>query len=126
MNNEAPAYKDVRNPQPERTPDVSVRRTSFKWNLRTGQWSWLETKEVAGRIEERTCTATKWEPVERTNCWCCSCGVLGRADASCREHGFWGRRPCTVHGLDGEPSPEGVIPRSIETYVANRERGEGQ
>lgn len=36
----------------------------------------------------------------RTDCFCCSC-TDERTDAACRNHGFYGKRPCEEHGMPG-------------------------
>jgi hypothetical protein len=45
----------------------------------------------------------------RTDCYCCSCGDQPGSDPYCRNHGYAGERPCTVHGMPGDdPALESV------------------
>lgn len=38
-----------------------------------------------------------------TDCYCCTCSDYGAADPFCRNHGFYGKRPCDIHGMPGSP-----------------------
>lgn len=56
--------------------------------------------------------------VEVTDCFCCSCNDHGdgliTSDSACRNHGFYGKRPCELHNMPGyvwedtEEMPESV------------------
>lgn len=50
----------------------------------------------------------------RTDCFCCSCNKYGGRDAQCRNHGFYGRRPCEEHGMPGELDPADKMPDSVQ------------
>lgn len=54
----------------------------------------------------------------RTNCYCCSCpdDPYPKNDINCRNHGWYGTKPCAVHQMDGINGETGeVIPwQSLE------------
>ena len=72
-------------------------------------------------VYERTVTAMPWEEVQRLDCWCCTCDERPGSDAACRNHGYYGKRPCEQHGTEGyfwEDTDE--MPESVQAYRANR------
>lgn len=80
-----------------------------------GTYRWTETRTDPGVVWARTVTASDWKLVERTNCYCCSCGDYGSSDPYCRNHGFAGTRPCETHELPGSADEDGVMPDSVQT-----------
>lgn len=56
------------------------------------------------------------EVVERSDCFCCSCGDREGSDMACRNHGHGlaGERPCEVHNMPGKPDEDGVMPESVQ------------
>jgi len=94
----------------------------------TGLQTWTEYQEWPGYKNSRTVTATKWELAERTDCYCCSCGVREGSDAACRNHGFAAERPCETHNMPGKPwgaelegTPlEGTMPASVQVERIRR------
>jgi hypothetical protein len=81
---------------------------------------WVERQDCVGYVRERTVTATEWVEVERTDCHCCSCSVDGFAvDPHCRNHGYYGERPCELHNMPGTAGDDGIMPDSVQ--VANGE-----
>lgn len=74
---------------------------------------WVEEERTPGLIRTRDVHAGPWFET-RTNCFCCSCGDREGSDAACRNHGYYGVRPCEKHGMPGyawegtEEMPESV------------------
>jgi hypothetical protein len=101
------------NPQPSQ-------RTAYHYDAATGVMEWDEVRWDDGVIEQRHLTTTSWSMVQRTNCWCCSCAHQEGDDPSCRNHGWWGRRPCELHAMAGETSRQDVIPDSVEVCLRKR------
>lgn len=61
---------------------------------------------------------TIYQPIvtieERDNCFCCSCSRDGD-DAACRNHGYYGKRPCEDHNMPGSPWEDtGEMPESVQ------------
>lgn len=56
------------------------------------------------------------ETVERSDCFCCSCGDREGSDMACRNHGngLAGERPCETHNMPGSTDDEGKIPDSVQ------------
>ena len=57
-------------------------------------------------ISERVVWASNWRETERLECFCCTCDedyYSGHVstDAACRNHGYYGKRPCDIHNLPG-------------------------
>lgn len=75
---------------------------------------YLETIQTPGLIRRRELTAGEWTE-EWTNCFCCSCPE-GSVDSSCRNHGWWGARPCDLHGMAGEANENGIMPASVQDH----------
>lgn len=65
-------------------------------------------------VYERVVWASDWRETERLACHCCTCDDDGM-DAACRNHGFYGQRPCDIHNLPGytwegtDEMPESVL-----------------
>ena len=58
----------------------------------------------------------------RDDCFCCSCG--DSQDPYCRNHGFYGKRPCEEHKMSGSPIEDtDEMPESVQ---AERARQEGR
>ena len=80
---------------------------------------WTETRDCYGYKLQRKITATEWVEVERTDCYCCSCRDNGYGgtvnDPYCRNHGWYGERPCEKHSMPGTPGEDGVIPDGVDT-----------
>lgn len=62
---------------------------------------------------------TVYQPIiehhERTDCYCCSCGDREGSDPACRNHGYYGTRPCELHGTSGSPWEDtGEMPLSVQ------------
>lgn len=69
-------------------------------------------------IMERVVWTSYWQETVRVACFCCTCDPYSgttSADAACRNHGFYGSRPCDIHNLPGYPwegtdeMPESVL-----------------
>jgi hypothetical protein len=77
---------------------------------------YLETIQTPGLIRRRELTGGDWIE-ERTNCFCCSCDPGGsNADPCCRNHGWWGLRPCEEHRMPGRPTEDRNMPVSVQEY----------
>lgn len=67
-----------------------------------------ETYKLDSRIEERT------------DCFCCSCGDTPD-DPYCRNHGYYGKRPCELHQMPGSPIEDtNEMPDSVQVERARR------
>lgn len=75
--------------------------------------TWTETVTEPGITRTRQVTAGPWK-VERTDCFCCSCGEEGGSDPHCRNHGWVGERPCETHNMPGTLDDEGKMPASVQ------------
>jgi hypothetical protein len=70
-------------------------------------------------ISERVVWVSNWVEKERLECFCCTCEDHewgNTMDAACRNHGYYGKRPCDIHNLPGytwEDSNE--MPESVLT-----------
>lgn len=88
---------------------------------------WVERLEYTGYAVERSVTAGEWVEIERTDCFCCSCRENGYgglvADPYCRNHGWYGERPCETHMLPGTAGDDGIMPVSVQ--ARNTELREG-
>lgn len=91
----------------------------------TGLQTWTEYQHWPGHTNSRIVTATKWQEVERTNCFCCSCGEREGSDPACRNHGWAANRPCETHKLPGQawgeeagPELDGTMPLSVQAERA--------
>jgi hypothetical protein len=80
-------------------------------------------------VHERVVWASDWRETERLACHCCTCGEDGSMDAACRNHGFYGERPCDIHNLPGYPwegtneMPDSVLTvRKQRTEALQKER----
>lgn len=77
---------------------------------------YIETIQTPGLIRRRELVAGEWTE-ERTNCFCCSCNPDSpNHDPCCRHHGWWGLRPCELHGMPGKEDDDGVMPVSVQEY----------
>jgi hypothetical protein len=86
-----------------------------------GTETWTETlNNFDGAIRTRTVTAGEWN-VERTDCFCCSCGDREGSDPACRNHGWAAKRPCDVHNLPGSEwdDEEGGMPEPVSLARAS-------
>lgn len=57
-------------------------------------------------IHERVVWSSDWRETVRLECFCCTCDddyYTGHQtmDAACRNHGYYGKRPCDIHNLPG-------------------------
>jgi hypothetical protein len=83
---------------------------------------YIEEIRAPGLIRRRELTASKWTE-ERSDCFCCSCDDDSSvADPACRNHGWWGKRPCEAHSMPGAKDDEGVMPISVQ---AKRSKNQG-
>lgn len=100
-------------------PDKSLTPTS------TG---YLEQISEPGLVRRRELVAGPWTQT-RTDCYCCSCDddVDGftTTDPCCRNHGWWGVRPCERHAMPGYADDEGVLPISVQAKRRATGRTEG-
>lgn len=98
-----------------------------KWTARLNP----RPRRTKGEVAPQTATLAYHEPGrdilyvyeliavfdERTDCFCCSCSD-GSNDAHCRNHGFFARRPCDVHGMPGElHEPDEEYGETFEPYI---------
>ena len=84
------------------------------FNMDTKFTQWLEYREEPGVVYKRSVIATEWIEHDRNDCFCCSCPDVGASDHACRNHGFYGRRPCEFHNLPGLKDEDGVMPHSVQ------------
>lgn len=83
---------------------------------------YLEEVRTPGLTRRRELAGGPWTE-ERTNCFCCSCDDdwPPAGDPNCRNHGWWGSRPCETHGMAGQVEPEsGEMPASVEEVRSAR------
>lgn len=87
-----------------------------------GTETWEEVSSTPGLKIIRDITASAPRE-ERTDCFCCTCGDYELNDAGCRNHGFYGKRPCDIHNMPGqawdqEPgdTSEPVMPMPVREY----------
>lgn len=87
-----------------------------------GTETWEEVTELPGVKTIRNITAGVRRE-ERTDCFCCTCGDDALSDAACRNHGYYGKRPCDIHNMPGqvwdqEPgdTSEPVMPMPVKEY----------
>lgn len=67
---------------------------------------------------ERVVWESKWQPKEQWDCFCCTCDY-DYHDAACRNHGFYGKRPCETHNTSGYPGEDSdKMPDSVQVYRA--------
>lgn len=81
-----------------------------------------ERKVTLEGYYERVVWESKWQEKERYECFCCTCPDYGGVDAACRNHGYYGKRPCDIHNLPGytwEDTNE--MPDSVLTVRAKQE-----
>jgi hypothetical protein len=83
---------------------------------------WYEYRSIPGVVSRRRVVATNWEEYQRNNCFCCSCEDFS-CDPYCRNHGWYGTRPCEVHGMPGEAGDDGVMPAGVQVVWASRRPG---
>ena len=82
-------------------------------------WVVVRTEETPGlKITEVYRRTTVVE--SRTDCFCCTCDLdqtLPAHDAACRNHGYYGKRPCEEHNMPGY-CWEGTtdMPESVQAY----------
>lgn len=79
---------------------------------------WIEVEQTPGLTRTRVVMAEPWNEM-RTDCFCCSCGDREGDDAACRNHGYYGKRPCETHNMPGytwEGTDE--MPESVQTELA--------
>lgn len=90
-----------------------------------GSETWTETVWTPEMIMRR---AVRAEPFieERTNCFCCSCGLNEFSDPFCRNHGFAGERPCEVHNMPGQVDEDGNMPASVQERRQQLQEAKGQ
>lgn len=76
---------------------------------------YIEEVRTPGLVRRRELTAGEWTE-ERSDCFCCTCAHDGQAaDPNCRNHGWWGKRPCEDHSMPGATEPEtDVMPASVQ------------
>ena len=58
--------------------------------------------------------------VDRSDCFCCSCEDREGSDVFCRNHGWFGARPCEKHDMPGKASEDGFMPLSIEKILEDK------
>lgn len=81
---------------------------------------WIEVIESPGVTYQRTITAGAWTE-HRTDCYCCSCGDDRiSSDIYCRNHGWYGERPCEKHNMPGTAGDDGTMPASVQAELANQ------
>lgn len=82
---------------------------------------WTERMDCYGYVKERKVTATEWVEVERTDCYCCSCDDGPTIDPYCRNHGWYGERPCEVHNMPGSKGEDDEdMPESVQAVNVAR------
>lgn len=86
---------------------------------------WVERLDnYDGTIRERKVTATEWVVVSRDTCYCCSCSDNGYGgainDPYCRNHGWYGERPCELHNMPGASGEDGLMPESVQAARAKQ------
>lgn len=54
-------------------------------------------------------------------CLCCTCVTDHITDPSCRDHGWYGQRPCEVHAMAGRIDDDGNMPYSVQIIRARRQ-----
>lgn len=77
-----------------------TRTTHDNYSMPGGGEAWIEDEHTPGLIRRRQVFATEWVEI-RTDCFCCSCPDDVRIDVACRNHGYYAKRPCEKHGMDG-------------------------
>lgn len=72
-----------------------------------------ERKITIEAAYERVVWVSHWKETARYECFCCTC--YDGTDAACRNHGYYGKRPCDIHNLPGyiwegtDEMPESVL-----------------
>lgn len=103
----------------------ATRLTHDHYKPPTGGEAWIEDEHTPGLIRRRQVIATEWVEI-RSDCYCCSCGDREGADGACRNHGWYGQRPCEKHGMPGyawegtEEMPESVQAERARAARASR------
>lgn len=79
---------------------------------------------------ERVVWASDWRETKRIACHCCTCD--DSMDAACRNHGFYGQRPCDIHNLPGyawegtDEMPDSVMVFRKQQEEKNARASQGQ
>lgn len=60
----------------------------------------------------------------RDDCFCCTCGEREGSDSCCRNHGWWGKRPCDIHDLPGQVDEDGNMPETVKQVRARQEESQ--
>lgn len=58
--------------------------------------------------------------VDCTECFCCTCPEGSESDVYCRNHGYYGTRPCEEHNMPGLENDEGHMPLSVQEMLAGQ------
>lgn len=80
---------------------------------------WVRTVETPGlKVTETYQLVSRVE--QRDDCFCCSCHDT--RDPYCRNHGFYGKRPCEAHAMPGSPIEDtDEMPDSVQVERARQE-----